>query len=453
MKPEEALRAARAAAAERDDPLPAGMSIEPTERVSIEQLMEWANIEPDVDLMRSTRKLGAPITWAKRQLVHVPAQYLARAAVPADALQPQPAHRVLPSWRIASRASRTLGRRPSGSGDFGRRTLRLERQKGDSTRSSAAAAPTTRSDTGAPFRERFARGAGRGATRRRSTRGSATGSRRCARSTHATATCCSCTTRPTRRSCAACSSCPSARCSSRTTSPRRAGSGTTTRRPASSAHWGASSCRSSPRPPTSPPACRLQRRSSARVVIPILFPRRARTPGPPERDGLRPSSSSDAGPHNARTRSPRLRALRRRHAPDARLVPSGSDPMALHSRCAGCPMRSPRSRTIESGLTRSSSPRAALRARLSVLSDTRASASAAGGIYFGVRSRRAIAGCGVAGCGPSLADADDEMVAAKLSRSLGERRVASGAARAGSRSRYAPEQTAARCARAESLAA
>ena len=76
MKPEEALAAARAAAAERDDGLPAGTTIEPTERVSIEQLMEWANIEPDVDLMRSTRKLGAPITWAKRQLVHVLRQYL-----------------------------------------------------------------------------------------------------------------------------------------------------------------------------------------------------------------------------------------------------------------------------------------------------------------------------------------------------------------------------------------
>jgi hypothetical protein len=76
MKPEEALPAARAAATERDDTLPPGMSIEPTERVSIEQLMEWANIEPDADLMRSTRRLGAPITWAKRQLVHILRQYL-----------------------------------------------------------------------------------------------------------------------------------------------------------------------------------------------------------------------------------------------------------------------------------------------------------------------------------------------------------------------------------------
>jgi hypothetical protein len=43
--------------------------------VSIEQLMEWAAIEPDPDLMRSTRRLGAPITAAKRALLHVLRQY------------------------------------------------------------------------------------------------------------------------------------------------------------------------------------------------------------------------------------------------------------------------------------------------------------------------------------------------------------------------------------------
>jgi len=73
--PEEALAAARAAAARRDDELPAGMSIEPTERVSIEQLMEWAAIEPDVELMVSTRRLGAPITWFKRKVIHFMRQY------------------------------------------------------------------------------------------------------------------------------------------------------------------------------------------------------------------------------------------------------------------------------------------------------------------------------------------------------------------------------------------
>ena len=75
MTPEEALAAARAAAAERDDALPPGTTIEPTERVSIEQLMEWAAIEPDIELMVSTRRLGAPITWFKRKVIHFLRQY------------------------------------------------------------------------------------------------------------------------------------------------------------------------------------------------------------------------------------------------------------------------------------------------------------------------------------------------------------------------------------------
>ncbi len=74
-KPEDALAAARAAAAERDDELAPGMAIEPTERVSIEQLMEWAAIEPDIDLMVSTRRIGAPITWFKRKLIFFMRQY------------------------------------------------------------------------------------------------------------------------------------------------------------------------------------------------------------------------------------------------------------------------------------------------------------------------------------------------------------------------------------------
>ena len=76
MKPEDALAAARAAAAQRDDTPPTGMSIQPTERVSIEQLMEWAAIEPDIELMVSTRRLGAPITWFKRKLIFFMRQYL-----------------------------------------------------------------------------------------------------------------------------------------------------------------------------------------------------------------------------------------------------------------------------------------------------------------------------------------------------------------------------------------
>jgi hypothetical protein len=74
VKPEDALAAAQAAAAaarERgayDDTLE-GFAIEPTDRVSTESLMEWAVIEPDEGLMRSTRKLGAPVTAVKRVLL------------------------------------------------------------------------------------------------------------------------------------------------------------------------------------------------------------------------------------------------------------------------------------------------------------------------------------------------------------------------------------------------
>jgi hypothetical protein len=80
VKPEEALAAARqAAAAARargayGDDL-SGMRVEPIDRVDTEQLMEWAVIEPDLDLVRSTRRMGGPITWAKRGLVHALRQY------------------------------------------------------------------------------------------------------------------------------------------------------------------------------------------------------------------------------------------------------------------------------------------------------------------------------------------------------------------------------------------
>jgi hypothetical protein len=82
VRPEEALSAARAAAASArargaygDDP--AGFEVAPTDRVSTERLLEWAVIEPDVEVVRSTRKFGGPITWVKRALVRALRQYLA----------------------------------------------------------------------------------------------------------------------------------------------------------------------------------------------------------------------------------------------------------------------------------------------------------------------------------------------------------------------------------------
>jgi putative AlgH/UPF0301 family transcriptional regulator len=84
VRPEDALQAARAAAAaarERGayaDDL-SGFAVEPTDRVTTEQLLEWAVIEPDLDLVRSTRRWGGPITAAKRAVVHVLRQYHGQA--------------------------------------------------------------------------------------------------------------------------------------------------------------------------------------------------------------------------------------------------------------------------------------------------------------------------------------------------------------------------------------
>jgi hypothetical protein len=84
MRPEEALEAARAAAARAReggayaDDLE-GFAIAPTDRVSTEQLLEWAVIEPDLELVRSTRRRGGVITWVKRALLRVLRQYHAQA--------------------------------------------------------------------------------------------------------------------------------------------------------------------------------------------------------------------------------------------------------------------------------------------------------------------------------------------------------------------------------------
>ena len=82
-RPEEALENARAAAAQARaeggylDDLH-GLQVEPTDAVTIDRLLEWALIEPDPRLVRSTRALGAPITWLKRLLVRMLRQHLAQ---------------------------------------------------------------------------------------------------------------------------------------------------------------------------------------------------------------------------------------------------------------------------------------------------------------------------------------------------------------------------------------
>lgn len=85
MKPETAIAHARAELARRraegayaEDM--ADIRPAPPERPSIDLLLEWAVIEPDLDLVVSTRRLGAPISWVKRVLVHLLRQYTGQLA-------------------------------------------------------------------------------------------------------------------------------------------------------------------------------------------------------------------------------------------------------------------------------------------------------------------------------------------------------------------------------------
>lgn len=76
MKPEQALERARSASFGEDL---SGFVIEPTDELTIERLMEWAVIETDPALVRSTRWWGAPITWYKRLLRRLLRQELGQA--------------------------------------------------------------------------------------------------------------------------------------------------------------------------------------------------------------------------------------------------------------------------------------------------------------------------------------------------------------------------------------
>jgi hypothetical protein len=79
-RPEDAARLARERADARraTGDYPADTSVPPFEhgdRVTAEQLREWALIEVDPELVQSTRAGGAPITGFKRLLVRLLRQY------------------------------------------------------------------------------------------------------------------------------------------------------------------------------------------------------------------------------------------------------------------------------------------------------------------------------------------------------------------------------------------
>jgi len=69
-------RARAAAAREAGGYAPlGGFSIAPRDRIGADQLMEWAVLEPDESIARSTRRWGGPITWVKQRLLHALRQY------------------------------------------------------------------------------------------------------------------------------------------------------------------------------------------------------------------------------------------------------------------------------------------------------------------------------------------------------------------------------------------
>jgi len=76
MKPEEALERAQRASFGEDL---SGFRVEPTSELTTEKLTEWAVIETDPALVRSTRWYGAPITWYKRGLRRMMRQELGQA--------------------------------------------------------------------------------------------------------------------------------------------------------------------------------------------------------------------------------------------------------------------------------------------------------------------------------------------------------------------------------------
>ena len=78
--PEDALALARerAAAARARGAYPDDLgrfAIDPVDAVTLEHLLEWAVVEPDLSELRSTRPWGAPITLVKRMLYRLLRQY------------------------------------------------------------------------------------------------------------------------------------------------------------------------------------------------------------------------------------------------------------------------------------------------------------------------------------------------------------------------------------------
>lgn len=134
MRPEDAVDAARASLALQRADGAYGEDLEdwrivPPERPSTELLLEWAIIEPDMDLVVSTRRLGAPISWVKRVLVHLLRQYTGQLASQQTRLNVHLMGRVAElderladlGHRVCDLEDADLVRRGPGAGDARRR--------------------------------------------------------------------------------------------------------------------------------------------------------------------------------------------------------------------------------------------------------------------------------------------------------------------------------------------
>ena len=79
IRPEQALEAARIAAERKraEGAYPADTVADPgwPGGPDLARLREWAIVEVDPELLYSTRKGGAPITWLKRMLLRLMRQY------------------------------------------------------------------------------------------------------------------------------------------------------------------------------------------------------------------------------------------------------------------------------------------------------------------------------------------------------------------------------------------
>jgi hypothetical protein len=111
VRPEDALDAARAAdAAAPPGPALDGVRVEPSDGVD---LAAWAAIEADPRTLRSTRRLGAPLTWLKRALWRAQRQQQAELLAQQTRFNLQVAARVA-ELEARLRALEGRGDRPPG---------------------------------------------------------------------------------------------------------------------------------------------------------------------------------------------------------------------------------------------------------------------------------------------------------------------------------------------------